>query len=361
VRVPAWFGAVRPLLTILVALAVASILMKLTGYDPGTVLAALWSGAFGNVYNLAGTLVLFIPLVLMGVGVALGFQGGLFNIGAQGQYWMGAIAAAWAGIHFPTLPPWIHVPLALAVGTVAGGIYAIPPALLKAYRGAHEVITTMMLSYAAADFGHWLLERGPMQMPGIIPQSRPLAASAQLQPLVASTNLSAGIYVALAVVVVGAFLLYRTRFGFELRMLGRNPKATRVAGVSVPVVTVATLALSGLFAGLAGALQVVGVTHQLLDTFNEQYGYTAIVVALLARNNPWATIPAALLFAGLESGGGAMQMFANIPGTLADVIQGLIVLFVATDRMFDWLWARRRRRPPGIDRSATVAQAAEVP
>jgi ABC-type uncharacterized transport system permease subunit len=356
-KIPAWFTVIRPGLTILLALAVASLLMKLTGYDPGTVMAALWNGAFGNVYNAAGTLVLFIPLALMGVGVAIGFQGGLFNIGAQGQYWMGAIAAAWAGIHFGSLPAIIHIPLALLAGTLAGAIYAIPPALLKAYRGAHEVITTMMLSYAAADFGHWLLENGPMMQPGSIPQSPMLAPSAQLQPMVPTTTLTAGLYIAIAAIALGAFFLYRTRKGFELQMLGHNPKATRVAGVSVPSLIVVSLAVSGLFGGLAGALQTVGVYHQLLDTFNEQYGYTAIVVALLARNNPWGVIPAALLFAGLESGGGAMQMFANIPATLADVIQGLIVLFVATDRLFDWFWKRREASavaPPAPPAAAEV-------
>lgn len=349
-RVPGnWVEWIRPVLTVALALAVSAVLALATGYSPVVVLAALWEGAFGNLVNLASTLVIFVPLALMGVGVALAFRAGFFNIGAEGQYWMGAIAATWLGIMGAGWPRAVHVLIVLAGAAAAGALYGLIPAVLKAYRGAHEVITTMMLSYVAVAFGHYLIEKGPLMMPGPVPESAPVAASATLPILVPTTELSWGLFFALAGVVAGAALLYRTRWGFSMQILGKNPRAARLAGLSVPMLTVGSLMVSAALAGLAGGLQIAGVSHQLFDSFANQYGYTAIVVALLARNNPWGVIPAALLFAGLQNGAGSMQMNANIPAQLAFVIQGLIVLFVATDRIFD-RFLLRRPKPLGADK-----------
>ena len=346
---PSFESFVRPLVSVVLALIVSSVIMLLTHYSPLLVFSSLISGAFGNLPNFGSTLVDFIPLAVMGVGLALCFQAGLFNIGAEGQYWVGAFAATLVGVHFASLPLVLHVTLALLAGIVAGAAFAAIPGLLKAYRGAHEVITTMMLSYAAIEFGHYLVENGPLSAPGAIPQSYPFANSASLQPIIATTQLSSTIFIALAAIVFGAWLLYRTRLGLGIRILGKNPKATRVSGLSVAGLTVIGLSISGAFAGLAGGLQMVGVTHQLLDGFSDQFGFTAIVVALLARNNPWAVIPSALLFAGLDSGAQAMQMTAGIPVELSYVIQGLIVFFVAADRLLDVAqrgrWLQRLVKP----------------
>lgn len=348
-------GLLRPLISVVLALLASSVVMLLTHYSPLIVFGSLISGAFGNLPNFGSTLVDFIPLAVMGVGLAFCFQSGLFNIGAEGQYWVGAFAATVVGVHFAGLPLVLHVTLALLAGIVAGFVFAAIPGLLKAYRGAHEVITTMMLSYATVEFGHYLVESGPLSQPGAIPQSYPLALSAQLQPIIPTTQLSAAIFVAVLAIVFGAWLLYRTRLGLGIRILGKNPKAARVSGLSVPLLTVLGLGISGAFAGLAGGLQMVGVTHQLFDGFNDQFGFTAIVVALLARNNPWAVVPSALLFAGLYSGAQAMQMTAGIPVELSFVIQGLIVFFVAADRLLDiaarqgWLQRLRGAARPAAD------------
>jgi simple sugar transport system permease protein len=354
-------GVVRPLISVLLALVVSSVIMMLTHYSPLIVFSSLISGAFGNLPNFGSTLVDFIPLAVMGVGLAFCFQSGLFNIGAEGQYWVGAFAATLVGVHFASLPLVIHVAFALLAGTVAGAAVAAVPGVLKAYRGAHEVITTMMLSYAAIEFGHYLVESGPLSQPGSIPQSYPFANSASLQPIIPTTQLSAAIFVALAAIVFGAWLLYRTRLGLGIQILGKNPKAARVAGLSVPVLTILGLSISGAFAGLAGGLQMVGVTHQLFDGFSDQFGFTAIVVALLARNNPWAVVPSAMLFAALYSGAQAMQITAGIPVELSFVIQGLIVFFVAADRLLDaavrgkWL-----QRPQGPKPVKPALEAKEV-
>ncbi|MDA8193899.1 MAG: ABC transporter permease [Thermaerobacter sp.] len=351
-----WF---KPVVTVALALILSGLVGQLTGYPAVAVMSALWAGSVGNVSNFASTLVIFVPLVLMALGIALAFRGGLFNIGAQGQYWLGAIAAAWVGAWGGVWPPGLHLVAVLLAAVAAGGLYALVPGLLKAYRGAHEVITTMMLSYAAVEFGHYLIEKGPMMLPGSIPESPPIAASATLPILVPTTELSAGLFVALAGVGLVAWLIFRTRLGFEIAMLGKNPEATRLAGVSVRYLTVASLVIAGMLAGLAGGLQISGVSHQLFDSFANQYGYTAIVVALLARNNPWGIVPSAFLFAALQSGSGYMQMNANIPAQMAYVIQGIIVFMVAADRLFEWLGKRAqgrvpRRMPPAISREGGV-------
>jgi len=340
----------KPLLTVVLGLVISGLIGQVTGYPALQVMSALWQGSVGNFYNLANTLVIFIPLVLTGLGIALAFRAGLFNIGAQGQYWMGAIAAAWIGA-LPGHWPWgTHLLATLLASILAGGLYGLIPGVLKAYRGAHEVITTMMLSYAAIEFGHYLIEKGPLMLPGPVPQSPPLQAAATLPILVPTTELSAGLWLALAAVVLAAWLFYRTRLGFEVTLLGKNPKAARLAGVSVARLTIISLAVGGMFAGLAGGIQIMGVTHQLFDSFADQYGYTAIVVALLARNNPWGVVPAAFLFAALQSGAGYMQMNANIPAQMAYVIQGVIVFMVAADRIFDWVLANKKAktRPPAV-------------
>lgn len=337
------FSALKPLLTVVLGLIVSGLIGQLTGYPASAVMSALWLGSVGTVTNFASTLVIFIPLSLTALGIAIAFRAGLFNIGAEGQYWMGAIAATWVGAMGGAWPPGVHLLAVILAAIVAGGLYAMIPGLLKAYRGAHEVITTMMLSYAAVEFGHYLIEKGPLMLPGAIPESPAIAQSATLPILVPTTELSAGLFLALGAIVFAAWLMTRTRLGFEITLLGKNPKATRLAGVSAPKLTVISMVIAGAFAGLAGGVQISGVSHQLMDSFANQYGFTAIVVALLARNNPWGIIPSAFLFAALQSGAGYMQMNANIPAQMAYVIQGAIVFMVAADRMFDWAWIRFRK------------------
>lgn len=337
--------SLTPFMTVVLALLVSGLVGQMTGYPAITVWSALWVGSVGNISNLASTLVVFIPLAVTALGIAIAFRAGLFNIGAEGQYWMGAIAAAWVGTIRGHWPPGLHVVAVLGAAVVAGGLYAIVPAMLKAYRGAHEVITTMMLSYVAVDFGHYLIEKGPLMLPGNIPESPPMVSAATLPILVPTTELSTALLFAVASIFLAAWMMFGTRLGFELRILGTNPKAARLAGMSVPYLTVVSLVISGMFAGFAGGLSISGVSHQLFDSFANQYGFTAIVVALLARNNPWGVIPSAFLFAALQSGAGYMQMNANIPAQMAYVIQGIVVFMVAAEGVFVWgsRWYAKRR------------------
>jgi ABC-type uncharacterized transport system permease subunit len=334
-----------PVLASLVAMLIGGIVSWAIGYNPVDVYSALIVGAFGNPVNLGNTLARATPLILTGLGIAIAFRAGLFNIGAEGQYWVALMAATWVGYHFTTLPGWLHAVLCLVVAMIAGGLWGgLIPGLAKAYRGAHEVITTMMMSYIGILLAKFMIEDGPMRKPGYIPESYPIAQNTWLSTLIPGSQLTTGLFIALAAVVLVWLLLYYTTIGFQLRVVGSNPRAAKYAGIRVPLYTVLALGLSGVLAGLAGGVQLLAFDHHLAEGFSTQYGYTGIVVALLARNNPFGVILAAIFFAGLDTGGQNMQLATGVPKSLTEVLTGLIVFFVAAERIVPMAiqWYRRR-------------------
>ncbi|MBE3556104.1 MAG: ABC transporter permease [Firmicutes bacterium] len=332
-------GVFFPVLSVLLALVVGSIVAAATGYNPLGTIGALVDGAFGDPTRIAATLSAAIPLMIVGLGVAVTFQAGLFNIGAEGQYWIGALAATYVGYAI-SLPPILHILACFLAAMIAAGIWAgLIPGLAKAYRGANEVITTMMLSYVAIYLGQYLVESGPMKAPGTLPQSPIIAPSATL-PILVQPQFSAGIFVAIVAAAVLWWLFYRSSWGYQLRTIGRNPVAARYAGMSVARQYVLALGVSGMLAGLAGAAQILGVQHRIYDSFSSGYGYTAIAVALLGRNNPIGVVLAAILFGALTTGGQMMQINAGVDAQLANVIEGLIVFFVAAEAIIRWIQGR---------------------
>jgi len=333
--------ALWPLIAIVIAFVVGGLLTFAFGNDPLIAYRALVSGAFGDLYSIASTLTVTLPLAITGLAVAFSFRSGLFNIGAGGQYWLGGIAAAWVGyaVH---LPPVIHIVVAMLAGALAGAIWAaVIPGLAKAYRGAHEVITTLMMTYIATDFGHYLVEAGPMQQPGYTPQSPPMLPTAIIGTMVPGTQLTWAILLVPVLAVAVWFVLQRTSLGFSLRLAGYNLRAARYAGVNPVAAILTALAISGGLSGIAGSIQVLGVDRRLFDGFDPSYGYTAIVVALLARNDPYGTLLAAVLFGALDTGANQMQIVANVPFNLAGVIQGIIIFFIAAEGLLRYF--RRRR------------------
>ncbi|HHV73241.1 ABC transporter permease [Thermoanaerobacterium sp. PSU-2] len=325
-----------PILAVVIAIIIGSIIMLATGFNPVAAYTSLFIGAFGTLPNIANTLANAVPLIITGLGVAIAFNAGLFNIGAEGQYWIGAIVGTWIGYSFKGLPWYIHIPFALIAAMIAGGLWGgIVPGFAKAYTGAHEVITTMMMSYVAIYFSHYLLEFGPMMEKGSVPQSPLIRNSAVIPTIVPNTQLSYGIVIALVAALFVYWLMYKTVWGYEMRAVGFNQRASKYAGMNVPFNIVLSLSLSGIFAGLAGAVQILGVQHRLYDSFTSGYGYTAIVVALLAKNNPIGVVFSALLFAALGTGSQYMQLNAQVPGQLTDVITGLIIFFVAADKIIE--------------------------
>lgn len=347
-------GLVTPLVAIVIAVLIGAVVMLVTDHSPLTAYGALFTGAFGSTVDLSNTLANSIPLILSGLGVAIAFKAGLFNIGAEGQYWIGSMAAVWIGYSVPGLPSIVHISLCILAAILAAGLWAgIVPGLAKAFVGAHEVITTMMMSYIAIFLSHYMLENGPMMQPGYTPQSPVILPSATLGKLVERTQLSWGLVIALGACLIVYWLLYKTTLGYRLRAVGLNPRAANYAGINVPFHMVLALFISGMLAGLAGAVQMLGVQQRLYDSFSSGYGFTAIVVALLANNNPFGVILASIFFAALSTGGQSMQLVSGVPANLTDVISGIIIFLVATKNIVQMIQKRRRK-------SQTIAPAKEV-
>ena len=307
---------------------------------------ALFSGALGSAGAVSETIVAATPLILAGLGVALGFRAGLFNIGAEGQVIAGGLAAGFVGFWLHGLPVVVHLPLAVLVGLAAGAAWGYIPGILKARTGAHEVITTIMLNYVAAYLALYLLSTSVFRRPGRTdPISEPVEVSARL-PHLAGQNLRlhAGILVALLGAVAVAWLLGRSTWGFELRVAGANPSAAQTAGISVARATVLAMSLSGALAGLAGTNQVLGVQYTLAPGFSGGIGFEAITVALLGRANPFGVVVAALLFGALRAGGLQMQAVTGTPIDIVLVIQSLIVIFVAAPELVRAIWRIKAAR-----------------
>ncbi len=314
---------------LLAGLAVLVLGLELAGYDAGPALGALWSGAFGSWYAItSATLVRAVPLTVIGLGLALAFRAGTFNIGAEGQFYAGAIAATWLGLHAGSLPPPLAVAVVLAGAFLAGALWVAVPVLLRVRYGVLEVISTLLLNFVA-EATTSLVVQGPLQeSQGIYPQSDAIAESARL-PLLPGTRLHAGILLALVGAVVLRRLFARTLWGFQLRAVGLGPRAAEISGrIDSRWMTAAALAVSGAIAGLAGGVEVAGVSYALFQNLSPGYGFTAIAVALLGRLNPLGVVLAGVLFGGLEAGAGAMQREAGVPAVAVYVVEAVVILMV---------------------------------
>ncbi len=293
---------------------------------PVTAYVALIRGSVGSPSAIVNTLVETVPLVLAGLSVALGFKAGLFNIGAGGQFLIGALGAVVVGVAVADQPPIIAIPLAVTAGLIAGGFYGFIPGILKAVSGAHEVVTTIMLNYVALSILAWAVS-GPLKVPGSPSPITHDVGNAAF-PILIGANGHLGILIALAMVFAVRWLLQRTTLGFEIRTVGANPDAARYAGMRPKRLIVLTMSMCGALAGLAGTCIVLGVNHSMTSSFGTSVGFDAIAVALLARSNPIGIIFSGLLFGAMRAGAGLMQIDASIPPELIDVIQAMILLFL---------------------------------
>jgi ABC-type uncharacterized transport system permease subunit len=367
-------GLVVPLLTALLAFVIGGFVVLLTGHDPiatykaifeGTGLQWLFPWVTGDdrataALNLQQTLILTTPLILLGLAVAFAFRAGLFNIGGQGQYTVGGIAAVWVGSSFAGMPGWLHIVLAIVAACLAGAAWAGIAGVLKATTGANEVISTIMLNYVALWLGVYLFALGgPLQnsRDPSVPISNDIVDKAHLpvwwgDPVLQGLHI--GLFIALAAVVVFWLILNRSTTGYEVRAVGLNPEAARYGGMNVAKNYVLVMALCGLFAGLAGSMDVLGWQFRLAtnDIQISTIGFLGIAVALLGRNTAAGTVAAALLFGGLLSGTSQRNLDPSIfepelAANLTTIIQGLVVLVVSADVLVLTLIRRARGLVPG--------------
>ncbi|GER85432.1 ABC transporter permease [Thermogemmatispora aurantia] len=318
-----------PLLAIGLALLLGAVVMLISGFSPLDAYSGLFQGAFGTLPQFAETLNEATPLLLIGLGIAVAFRAGAFNIGGVGQEYLGALAAVVVGGKFTGLPGWLHLALATAAGFVAGGLWAAPAALLKVRFGINEVITSILLNYIAIYFIDYMIS-GPIHAPGFTaaPTSFPVQQDATFPILVRGSDLNAGFFLALLALLVIFVLLRYTTWGYRMRLVGLNREAARHAGVHVDRVYLLSFFISGALAGLAGAIEILGYRYQLITGFAPNTGYDAIAVALLGGLNPGGVGLAALFFGALANGASAMEAIAQLPSQLADIVRTLAILAV---------------------------------
>jgi len=341
-----------PAAGVAVAVLVGGILMLATGYDPVAAYRALFYGGFVKNWHIS--ILNASPLIFTGLAVAFAFKASLFNIGAEGQYYVGAMVATYLGI-FLKLPPLFSIILIFLVSGLLSALYNFIPALLKVRTGAHEVITTMMFAHIARYVSSIFIRGMGGDSAGPHPYvSDPILESNWLprfQSILPRANyrLHAGILIAIAMAIFVHYILTRTKFGFEIRAVGQNPQAARMQGISVGKNIFRALLFAGFLAGLAGTNQVLGLEHKLFENLQAGYGWNGISVALLASNHPIGVIFASLLWGALDAGGQYMARTTQTPNAIVEIIKGIILFLVVARYLYVALRNRikRRRRTAG--------------
>lgn len=327
VRAPAWL---RTLLALVGALLALSLIVLLLGANPLGALRAIVSGALGNTFNIGQTVMIASLLTLTGLAALIPFSARLWNVGAEGQMFAGAIGAAATGITLPgTLPPIVLVPLAILVAAAAGAAWGAIPGLLKARFDTSEIVVSLMLNFVAIGLATLVISEVWPQ--GFAPQTEYVADNATLLRFLPGTLVDAGVFLALVAAGAAWVVMNRTAIGFSITALGANDRAARLAGIRTARVTVATFVLGGAFAGLAGAIAVLGIHHSLVSGFSANFGFLGIAVALLARLNPAWVVPSALLLAIARVGSNGLQASTGLSPSIGEVlVAALIVLLMVT-------------------------------
>ncbi len=378
------FIALLPLISVVAALLIGAVILILLDVNPLEAYQAMFVGAFGSKNGLADTLVKATPLLLVALGIVIAFRASVINIGAEGQLIMGALLTTFLGVQLgEVMPGWIVIIICLIAGTLMGGLWGAIPGYLKARLGVNEILSTIMMNQIAIQIGFYLL-RGPMIDPAEIEAGTNIPHSARLPKptdlprftdiakwfgltesatdleltgftkeiyglLVEPTRLHSGFLIAVVVAILVYIFLWRTTIGYRIRAVGLNPHASRYAGINVPNYVVLSLALSGAFAGLAGAVEILGLHHRMFEPLavSAGYGFSGIVAALFGKLHPLGAIPASILFGGLLVGGDKMQRAMQVPQVLVLTILGLVVLFVVSSE--GWSQRRARRRVSTTD------------
>ncbi len=383
-----------PVLAVIGALLIGAVILLALEANPVEAYTAMFAGAFATKNGLADTLVKATPLLLVGLGIVIAFRANVINIGAEGQLIVGALLTTALGLYLgEKLPGWLVIIICLLGGTLMGGIWGAVPGYLKARLGVNEILSTIMMNQIAIQIGYYLL-RGPMIDPAEIEAGTNIPHSARLPRavdlprftdvakwlgftqtskeleltgfgkeiyglLVEPTRLHTGLLIALVMAVLVYIFLWRTTIGYRIRAVGLNPHAARYAGISVERYMVLSMGLSGAFAGLAGAVEIVGLHHRMFEPLavSAGYGFSGIVAALFGQLHPLGTIPASILFGGLLVGGDKMQRAVQIPQVMVTAVLGLVVLFVVSSE----IWSRRRAsRRVSVEAESELKPATEA-
>ncbi len=299
---------------------------------------------------ISETVLAATPLIFTGLSVALGFRSGLFNIGAEGQLYLGAIVATFVAFSLHGLPFFVHLPLTLVAGFLGGALWGFIPGILKARTGAHEVIVTIMLNYTAYQLVTWVLRQPFYQRPGRSDPVSPIVdPAAMIPPLIDGLRMNWGFVLALIAAALVSWLLFRSTLGFEFRAVGLNPSGARYAGMNISRTLILTMSICGGLAGLAGTTEIIGVNKAMTPGFSPGYGFDGIAIALLGGSSPVGVVMAALLFGALRAGATPMQAATGIPIDLVVVIQALVIMFVAAPALIREIYRIKARRTTGTE------------
>lgn len=327
----AWNDMATFIVAFAVALLMGAVVIAATGSSPWDAYRAALRAAAGSGYRFLNTLCNTTVLIMTGMACSVAFNSGIQNIGAEGQLYLGAFAAAMAGL-IRGIPAFVHVPLTLAVAACAGAVWALMPGILRASRGTNEVVVTLMMNYIAVLLCSYFVNYPFRNAAATWPETAMIEASARLPYLHPLSRFNGSFFVALACVVMIVFINRRTRTGYEWRMVGLNERACTVAGIVPGKVMLQAMIVSGAIAGLAGGAEVIGVRHRFMDAFSPGYGMTGVLIALVARNNPVSVALVAFIFSLVKTGAGGMELVADVPAELSEILLTLIVFMLAAQR-----------------------------
>lgn len=315
-------------IALLLAFAIIGALLLWQGVDPVETFLALFQGAFIGKSNLGASLLLATPLILGGLGIALSFRCGIFNIGGEGQLYLGAFAATWLGVNLAGLPFWLHIPICFLGSMIFGGLWALIPGYLKISKGYNETVTSVLLNYVGVYFVNYALSSF-FKAPGALNHQSPkIQASAMLSKIMSGSELNTSFLMALLIVALFFLIFYKTDVGFKLRAVGQNAEASRTSGIHTRKYLLLAIIVSGALSGLAGSVQVMGYQHLMVQNFSPNTGYDIIAVALMGNLHPVGVLIAGIFLGALRSGASVMQIMMGVPVTILYIIQGVIILSI---------------------------------
>jgi simple sugar transport system permease protein len=344
-----------PVVAIFLALLVGSVIITFTGDDVVLAISSLVLGAFGNLRSLGQSFLAATPILFTGLAFAVAYRSGIFNIGAEGQFLVGAIAGAYVGTLFSHLPAFIYIPIVLASGGIVGALWAFLPAILKIKLGVHEVINVIMLNKIALYLTNWLVSvDGPFRQGSVQPATPFVCEVVRLQPILPKSPMNVGYFIGIVVAYLMYLIMWKTSSGYQMRAVGYNMHAAKFSGINAESSIVKAFMISGALAGIGGAMEICSVFGRFYAGFSPGYGFEGIAVSLLGNNHPAGIIISSLLFGALKTGAMRMQILAGTNVNLVKVLQALIIFFVAGKWSITELYARYKEKKRLSDRGSVA-------